>query len=159
MRIGELAERTSTPVDTIRYYEKVGLLPAVDRSAGNYRAYGPAQVQRLNFIRRCRALDMSLDEIRALLDFCDAPSRDCGAVNTLLDEHLAHVETRLRDLQRLARELRQLRSACRSPGAAEQCRILRELRQPNSGSRRATAHGRSTHESTPNRGTARGGSS
>lgn len=158
MRIGELAERTSTPVDTIRYYEKVGLLPAVDRSAGNYRAYGPAQVQRLNFIRRCRALDMSLDEIRALLDFCDAPSRDCGAVNTLLDEHLAHVETRLRDLQRLARELRQLRSACRSPGAAEQCRILLELRQSSTRARRLTGHGRGTHASTPHGAVARRGS-
>jgi Cd(II)/Pb(II)-responsive transcriptional regulator len=151
MRIGELAERTSTPVDTIRYYETAGLLPAVDRSAGNYRAYGPAQVQRLNFIRRCRALDMSLDEIRALLDFCDAPSRDCGAVNTLLDEHLAHVETRLRDLQRLARELRQLRSACRSPGAAEQCRILLDLRQTSAGRLRPAPHTRSTHAAARSR--------
>jgi Cd(II)/Pb(II)-responsive transcriptional regulator len=159
MRIGELAERTSTPVDTIRYYEKAGLLPAVDRSAGNYRAYGPAQVQRLNFIRRCRALDMSLDEIRALLDFCDAPSRDCGAVNTLLDEHLAHVETRLRDLQRLARELRQLRSACRSPGAAEQCQILLALRQTNPRARLSTTHGRGTRASTSRRAVARRGSS
>jgi Cd(II)/Pb(II)-responsive transcriptional regulator len=158
MRIGELAERTFTPVDTIRYYEKAGLLPAVDRSASNYRAYGPAQVQRLNFIRRCRALDMSLEEIRALLDFCDVPSRDCGEVNTLLDEHLAHVETRLRDLQRLARELRQLRSACRSPGAAEQCRILLDLRQSSTSARRVTGHGRGIHASTPKGAVARRGS-
>lgn len=155
MRIGELAERTSTPVDTIRYYEKAGLLSAADRSAGNYRAYGTAQVQRLNFIRRCRALDMSLEEIRVLLDFCDAPARDCGAVNALIDEHLAHVETRLRDLRRLARELRQLGSACRSPGVAAQCRILQELRQTGPTAPRATWLGHGRHASTSHGAVAR----
>jgi DNA-binding transcriptional MerR regulator len=142
-------------VDTIRYYEKAGLLSAADRSSGNYRAYGTAQVQRLNFIRRCRALDMSLEEIRVLLDFCDAPARDCGAVNALIDEHLAHVETRLRDLRRLARELRQLGSACRSPGAAAQCRILQELRQTGPTAPRATWLGHGRHASTSHGAVAR----
>jgi Cd(II)/Pb(II)-responsive transcriptional regulator len=143
VRIGELAERTSTPVDTIRYYEKVGVLPDVDRSAGNYRTYGSAEVQRLNFIRRCRALDMSLEEIRTLLHFCDVPQRECVAVNAFLDQHIEHVEERLRDLRRLAQELRQLRGACKSPGTAGRCEILQQLNQPSHTTRRKSSSHRS----------------
>lgn len=147
MRIGELAEQTSTSIDTIRYYEKAGLLPDVGRSPGNYRTYGTSEVQRLNFVRRCRALDMSIEEVRALLQFCDAPERECSTVNALLDEHIGHVEERLRDLRRLARELRQLRSACDQPGAAGQCEILQQLRQAAGAVDRTSAlrRGRSHH--------------
>ena len=149
MRIGELAKKTETPVETIRFYEKSGLLSSAGRSAANYRAYGPAQVERLNFIRRCRALDMSLDEIRALLEFCDRPSTDCAAVSDLLDEHIEHVEFRLKELRRLARELRDIRNACRVPGAADDCQILRRLKEASvqtvrrgRGSHASTSHGR-----------------
>jgi Cd(II)/Pb(II)-responsive transcriptional regulator len=128
MRIGELAERTQTPIDTIRYYERVGLLPKPPRTTSNYRAYSEEAAQRLDFVRRCRRLDMSLEEIGALLTFCDEPTRNCKAVNDVLDEHIQHVDQRLEELQRLARDLRQLRSVCRSPGTAEDCWILRSLR-------------------------------
>lgn len=130
MRIGELAELSGTAVDTIRYYEKTGLLPAPARTSANYRVYGESHRQRLAFVRRCRALDMSLEEIRSLLAFCDEPERDCGEVNALLDARVAEVEARMAELAALARDLRSLRSACRSPGRAGQCRILRELRAP-----------------------------
>lgn len=128
MRIGEVAEVTRTPVDTIRYYERLGLLPKPGRTASNYRAYTSGQVERLNFIRRCRSLDMSLDEIRELLVFCDEPQRHCHAVNDVLDGHIRQVEDRIGQLQRLARELRQLRAVCRAPGTAADCRILGRLR-------------------------------
>lgn len=137
MRIGELAARTATPVDTVRYYESLGLLPRPARTGANYRSYSESDVERLHFVRRCRALDMSLDEIRALLVFCDEPSRPCGEVNALLDEHIGHVEQRIEELQRLAGELRSLRSVCQSPGHAVDCEILRLLGSRDTGAEHA----------------------
>lgn len=128
MKIGELAAATDTPVETIRYYEREGLLPTPARTAGNYRVYGSPQAQRLAFIRRCRALDMTLDEVRRLLAFVDSPGPDCADVNRLLDEHLRHVRQRMVELKRLDRELRQLRQQCQAQGPASDCGILRQLR-------------------------------
>ena len=128
MRIGELAERTDTPVDTIRYYERAGLLPAPSRTTSNYRSYSAAHAERLRFVRRCRGLDMSLNEIRTLLKFCDEPSRKCGEVNDVLDQHIVDLERRLEELLALACALKQLRAVCRSPGTAASCRILQSLR-------------------------------
>ena len=125
MRIGELADATRTTVETIRFYEREGLLPAPARSSGNYRQYTPTHAERLAFIRHCRNLDMTMDEIRQLLQFRDAPGEDCGQVNALLDEHIEHVAQRIRELRKLERELRQLRARCAEPGAA--CGILEEL--------------------------------
>ena len=76
MKIGELATLTRTQVETIRYYEREGLLPAAPRSDGNYRIYGPEHAERLAFIRQCRSLDMAINEIRVLLRFKDSPSAD-----------------------------------------------------------------------------------
>ena len=81
--IGVLAKRTQCQAETIRYYEREGLLPAPTRSQGNYRQYDTTHVERLSFIRHCRSLDMTLDEIRALLDFRDAPTRNCAEVTRL----------------------------------------------------------------------------
>jgi Cd(II)/Pb(II)-responsive transcriptional regulator len=137
MRIGEVAEKTQTPIDTIRYYEREGLLPAPSRTAANYRTYQGVHVDRLNFIRRCRQLDMSLEEIRALLAFCDRPASRCDLVNTILDEHIQHVEVRMSELRRLAKELRDLRAVCRAPGSADDCEILIQLRKENGSTRGA----------------------
>jgi Cd(II)/Pb(II)-responsive transcriptional regulator len=128
MKIGELAVATATQVETIRFYEREGLLPAPARSAANYRQYDDGHVQRLVFIRRCRGLDMALDEIRTLLRFVDQPGPDCGEVNQLLDEHIGHVAVRIQELQLLDQELRDLRARCESPGQA--CAILQELNHP-----------------------------
>jgi len=130
MRIGEFARSVQTPVDTIRFYERVGLLPKPERTASNYRRYSRAHVERLAFIRRCRGLDMSLDEIRELLTFCDEPHRKCGAVNELVDRHITEVETRIIELQKLAGELRRLSTVCRTPAKAKDCRVLKALRAP-----------------------------
>ena len=96
MRIGDLAESTGTAVETIRFYEREGLIPAAQRADNNYRVYTAAHAERLAFIRHCRNLDMTLDEIRTLLRLRDAPSQDCGEVNALLDEHIGHVTHRIR---------------------------------------------------------------
>ena len=127
MQIGELARQTGCAVDTIRYYEKQGLLPPPARSAGNFRDYADSHVERLRLIRHCRTLDMSLEEIRALLAVHDQPQADCSTVNALLDAHLGHVQARLHALQALEQALLSLRQRCASTGAAAQCGILHEL--------------------------------
>lgn len=137
LKIGELATLTQTPVDTIRYYERAGLLTTPMRTAGKYRSYSKPQTDRLNFMCRCRGLDMSIDEVRTLLHLCDQPQRDCGDVNAVLDKHIGHVEVRLAELRRLAAELRLLRAAFKSSGAAASCRILGALRAEPAGRRAA----------------------
>lgn len=127
MKIGELAKITKCTVETIRYYEKEGLLPAPARTSGNYRHYTEKHVDRLRFIRNCRALDMNHDEIRALLAFMDQPDQGCGAVNTLLDEHILHVNTRIGELQHLSAQLQELRNQCQHEQPLEDCGILQEL--------------------------------
>lgn len=127
MKIGALSTQTGVPIDTIRHYEREGLLPEAARSEGNYRIYAAAHVQRLSFIRHCRGLDMTLKEIRVLLHFKDAPSEDCTEVNALLDEHIGHVAHRIRELRTLEKQLRELRDTCRTTQDAEHCGILNEL--------------------------------
>ena len=127
MKIGELARAAATAVDTIRYYEREGLLPEAPRTDSNYRVYGDDQVERLAFIRHCRSLDMTLDEIRVLLRFRDAPKEDCGAVNRMLDEHMEHVETRIRELRALQKQLRALREQCLQSTNAADCGFLNGL--------------------------------
>ncbi len=127
IKIGELARHTESTVETIRYYEKEGLLPQPLRSTGNYRLYGQEHIERLRFIRHCRSLDMALDEVRTLLQFRDAPHEDCGDVNALLDEHIQAVENRMEELQQLKRHLVTLRQKCASPAPAASCGILRAL--------------------------------
>ncbi|WP_061289524.1 Cd(II)/Pb(II)-responsive transcriptional regulator [Azotobacter vinelandii] len=130
MKIGELAKITGTPVETIRYYEREGLLAAPARTMGNFRIYTGAYVERLSFIRRCRLLDMTHEEIRALLRFKDDPRQDCADVNSLLDAHIAHVSARIHELRQLEEQLKRLRECCSEPSEAARCGILRELSQP-----------------------------
>ncbi len=127
MRIGELAQASGTPVETIRFYEREGLLPTAARTEGNYRIYTPHHAERLAFIRQCRSLDMTLDEVRVLLRFKDQPAADCGEVNSLLDEHIGHVAERIQALRALEKELRALRAACPVPHAAADCGILQGI--------------------------------
>lgn len=127
MRIGPLAEATGTPVETIRFYEREGLIPPARRSDNNYRLYTATHADRLAFIRHCRNLDMTLDEIRSLLRLRDAPPKDCGEVNALIDEHIGHVAQRIRELRALEKELKALRASCHSPHAIDECGILNGL--------------------------------
>ena len=127
MRIGALAEATGTAVETIRFYEREGLLPAAARADNNYRLYTGAHADRLGFIRQCRNLDMTLDEVRALLRFKDAPQQDCGEVDALLDAHIEHVARRIRELRTLELDLKRLRARCDASHEADECGILSGL--------------------------------
>lgn len=148
LKIGDLAGRTQCPPETIRFYEREGLLPLPARTAGNYRLYGPAHIQRLAFIRNCRSLDMTLDEIRQLLRVRDVPQENCHAAHQLLDEHIAHVGTRITELQDLERQLKALRRECSSARAQHDCGILSGLGlRTDAGSKKknSVAHVRGAH--------------
>src|SRR4029450_828589 len=112
MRIGEVAQATDTSIETIRYYEREGLLPAPARTEGNYRIYEQAHVDRLLFIRHCRRLDMTQDEIRVLLRFKDAPQENCGEVDAVIDHHIEHVADRIAELQALQKHRQDRRARC-----------------------------------------------
>ena len=127
MKIGDLAHAAQTQVETVRYYERAGLLPEAPRSGANYRVYGAAHVERLAFIRQCRNLDMALDEIRALITLRESPAQDCGEINALLDEHIGHVAHRIRELRALEKDLKALRARCAAPHPLAECGILNGL--------------------------------
>lgn len=137
MKIGDLSRNHGVPVETIRYYEREKLLPSPERTASNYRVYSPAHADRLRFIVNCRALDMTLEEIRALLAYHDAPSKDCSEVKRLLDEHVGHVSQRIAELRRLEKQLQGLRRVCSHGKKTGDCGILRSLRDAPSPDRRA----------------------
>ena len=127
MKIGELAKATSTQIETIRFYEREALLPQAARTSGNYRIYDDVHVERLAFIRHCRSLDMTLDDIRLLLRFRDGAEQQCGAVNDLLDQRIVEVARRIRDLRALEAQLKELRRLCQAAQEAQDCGILQEL--------------------------------
>lgn len=127
MRIGELCQATGVRIETIRYYEKEGLLPAPARAENGYRNYGSAHLERLSFIRHCRALDMPLAEIKQMLDFVVHPEADCGDINRLIDKQLARVRARLRSMRTLEKQLSQLRARCGAGHIAAECGILHQL--------------------------------
>lgn len=127
MKIGELAQVAQCTVETVRYYEKEGLLPAPARTSGNFRVYGPEHLERLRFIRNCRALDMSQEEIHTLLGLSDQPVEGCGAINTVFDQHIAHVDERIRELVQLKQHLRALRERCQTEQTVDACGILQGL--------------------------------
>lgn len=127
MKIRELAELSHCSTETIRYYERIGLLPEAARNASNYRVYSFAHAQRLRFIRNCRSLDMTHEEIRELLNYIDAPPNDCTPVTQLLVEHIRHVDVRLQALNELKQQLEQLAHFCDHPGEVQDCGILCQL--------------------------------
>ena len=126
MQIGELARTTSTKVETIRFYEKIGLLVEPGRTAGNYRNYGAVHLARLSFVRRARDLGFTLGQIRELLALADDRDRSCKAVDVVARQHLAQVEQKIADLQSLRRELDDMIGQCRQ-GAISECRIIDAL--------------------------------
>lgn len=124
--IGELAKATGTKVETIRYYERIGLLAAPDRTAGNYRSYSGDDLARLSFIRRARELGFTLDQVRALLGLSGKHDSACGAVDVIAREHLETVERKIADLEALRTELRDLIGRCKH-GSIADCRIIAAL--------------------------------
>ena len=127
MRIGELAKLTGCQPETVRFYESKGLLPPPLRSMANYRLYDDSHAVRLHFIRRCRALGMSLNEVATLLGYQDQPERSCSGVNALVDHQLSEIDRQIAELGALRAELSTLRGRCDAVRPAGQCAILREL--------------------------------
>ena len=131
MKIGEVATRSGCHPETVRYYERIGLLPAPPRTAGGYRDYRPADADRLRFISRGRELGFSLEEIRSLLGLAEDDGLSCQDVDRLARGHLLDIRNRLNDLQRMASELERVIGSC-SGGERGQCAILDTLRHPPS---------------------------
>ncbi len=127
MRIGELASKAGVEVQTIRYYEREGLMTEPERSVAGYRQYRPTHVETLQFIRRCRSLDMTLAEIRSLLMFRNQPDIACGDIDELLARHLDSVHQRIQQLQQLERQLQTLQRQCGKRRTVAECGILRSL--------------------------------
>lgn len=127
MKIGELAQLAGCETETIRYYEKEGLLPKPDRTDSGYRRYQASHLVQLRFIRHCRAFDMSLSQIRQLLQFRADPTQPCQQVDALIDEQLQRLETQLLQLQQLQSDLQTLRSRCQSDQQVKDCEILKNL--------------------------------
>jgi len=128
MRIGDAAAASGCHIETIRYYERIGLLPHPARTGSGYRDYQPRDVDRIRFITRGRELGFSLEEIRSLLALADDPKLSCSDVDQLARHHLADVRDRLRELQRIARELERTIASC-AGGKRGQCAILTSLQQ------------------------------
>lgn len=124
--IGDLARSAGTKVETIRYYERIDLLPAPARTASNYRRYNSLHLGRLSFIRRARDLGFSLAQIRDLLSLSDQKDRPCEAVDCIAREHLREVERKIADLKALHRGLASLIGQC-SRGTIAECRIIDAL--------------------------------
>jgi Cd(II)/Pb(II)-responsive transcriptional regulator len=124
VRIGELAEKAGIRPGTVRYYEGLGLLPAPERTEGNYRVYSDDYLERLRFIRNCRSVGMALEEVRTLLHFRDNPGLACHDVKNLLDGRIDQLRTQLDVLYRVDEYLRDLRSRCEGQGTAGDCAIL-----------------------------------
>ena len=126
MKIGAAAAASGCHIETIRYYERVGLLPPPARTPGGYREYLPEEVERLRFITRGRELGFSLEEIRSLLALSDDPALSCHDVDELARHHLADIQQRMRELRCIARELERTMASC-AGGKRGQCAILGAL--------------------------------
>ncbi|MGE3578068.1 MAG: Cd(II)/Pb(II)-responsive transcriptional regulator [Vicinamibacterales bacterium] len=127
MRIGELARATGVDVETVRYYERAGLLRPPQRGQNGYRAYGRSHVEHLAFVRHCRALDMPLADVRRLLEFVARPADHCRDIDHLIEGQLARVRARLKSMRALERQLAQLRKQCAAGDTPGDCGILQEL--------------------------------
>ncbi|MFX0543803.1 MerR family transcriptional regulator [Roseovarius sp. S1116L3] len=127
LTIGSLAKRTGTKVQTIRYYEQIGLMPEPGRTEGGQRRYGEAELDRLSFVRHARQLGFSLDAIRELLDLSDHPNRSCEEADAIARRQLKQVEQRMARLKALRTELKRMVQEC-SGGQTADCRVLEVLR-------------------------------
>lgn len=132
LSIGEMSKQSGVNIETIRYYEKIGVMPAPRRSANGYRLYGADHLKRLSFVRRSRELGFSLDEIRSLLRLVDGDAYTCAQVRELTPDHLMEIRRKIADLKRLKRVMEQMAAQC-SGDRAPECPIIDALfagRQP-----------------------------
>ena len=124
--IGELSRRTGVNIETVRYYEKIGLMPKPNRSEGGNRLYNDVQLQRLFFIKRCREIGFSQSEIKALLLMIDHENVTCAEVHSFTTAHIADIRQRIKDLRKLEKVLTQMANEC-SRGDVPECPIIETL--------------------------------
>jgi DNA-binding transcriptional MerR regulator len=127
LTIGQLSKKAGVKVVTIRYYEGLKLMPAPPWTQANYRLYDRQQLQRLRFIRRCRDLGFTLDQIGELLNLSTQSTKKCSRVDRITEEHLKEIESKVADLRRLAAELRRIKNCCPGKRLIADCRILEAL--------------------------------
>ncbi|MGI8548047.1 MAG: MerR family DNA-binding protein [Gemmatimonadaceae bacterium] len=127
MRIGKLATEANVNIQTLRYYERRGLLPGPERLASGYRVYGPEAVQRVRFVRRAQELGFTLHEIADLLALWSDSAKSCHAVEGRARAALERIDGKIRDLQRMRRGLGQYVTACEQRSALDECPLLRVL--------------------------------
>lgn len=125
--ISDLAKITHLSTDTIRFYEKKQLIHPSYRADNNYRYYDDEAIKRLIFIKRCRALDMSLQEITQLSALVKQPTEGCQKVNYLIEQHITQVEEKIKELQSFQTELIALIQSCTSNSTIDDCQILKQL--------------------------------
>jgi len=130
LTIGELSRRTGVNIETVRYYERAGVLPKPPRTGGGHRVYDEGLLKRLTFVRRARELGFSLDEIRALLSLVDGGDFTCAEVYGLTAKHLEAVRRRIAGLRRMERGLKAMAAEC-DRGEVPECPIVDTLFRPN----------------------------
>jgi len=138
LTIGRLSRRAAVNIETVRYYERVGLLPSPPRTEGGHRLYGEPHVKRLTFVRRARELGFTLEEIRALLRLADERPPSCATARSLATKHLAEVREKIADLKRMERVLTQTVALCEQ-GDRPECPLLEALFREN-GARGPSQH-------------------
>lgn len=129
--ISDLAKKSGLSTDTIRFYEKKGFVQPQFRADNQYRYYADDALKRLIFMKHCRALDMSLKEIEALLALEHNPEQNCHTVNQLIDQHILDITRKINDLEQLKTQLKRLRNQCLETSTVEQCQILKTLESEN----------------------------
>ena len=126
--ISQLAKAAATPTTTVRYYERVGLVQPEDRSGGNYRLYSDESVRRLKFIRAAQTIGFTLQDVKALLADDEGNTPACGSVQTLIEDRLADIDQRLKDLRHVRRVLKSALTKCHSQTPTDCCHVIESLR-------------------------------
>ena len=129
MKIGELSKKSGCSIQTIRFYEKQGLFEACNRSEGNYRIYDASSLRALRFIKQCRSLDLTILEIKQLLDTKNNPDKSCSSVNNLIHQHMVDVTHRIAELEELKLTLSEMASACTDNRKVKECGVLQLLEE------------------------------
>ena len=124
--IGEMSRRTGVIIETVRYYEKIGMMPKPKRTEGGKRLYNTEELQRLFFIKRCREIGFSQSEIKALLSMVDREDVSCSEVHDITTLHIADIKQKIKDLRKLEKVLTQMAGEC-SQGDIPQCPIIETL--------------------------------
>jgi len=127
MKIGQLADKTGLSIQTIRFYERKALLAAPERTQSNYRLYSDEALKQLLFIKQCRALDMTIEEISLVLETRANPDNSCESVNATIDKHIEDIESRIIELNALQNTLLSFRSACEDDKKVKDCGVLQQL--------------------------------